>query len=210
MGSILILCLVACDNNRAQPGKMTTQEHMAAEKKTLQNIHAAYTNEISAKARYEAYSKKAEQEGLHYIALLYNAASVSEGIHAINHKAVMTDAGENVSFVKPAFTVKTTRENLNSDIERETHEANDIYPEFLKTAEKAGNLVALLSLTYAMNSEKKQKFFFEQALGDINSNTLNSLPHTYFVCPVDGNIYTMPPKHCDFSLTEQNKFIKFN
>jgi rubrerythrin len=58
-----------------------------------------------------------------------------------------------------------------------------------------------------MKTELKHKFFFEQALGDINSNMLNSLPAKYFVCPACGNTYTAAPKHCDFSLTDREKFI---
>lgn len=60
-----------------------------------------------------------------------------------------------------------------------------------------------------MRTEQKHKFFFEQALGDINSNTLNSLPSKYFVCPSCGNTYTDAPKHCDFSLTDREQFIVF-
>lgn len=60
-----------------------------------------------------------------------------------------------------------------------------------------------------MKTELKHKFFFEQTLGDINSNSLNSLPSKYFVCPVCGNTYTAVPKHCDFSLAGREKFIVF-
>lgn len=61
-----------------------------------------------------------------------------------------------------------------------------------------------------MKTELKHKFFFEQDLGDINTNTLNSLPSKYFVCPTCGNTYAnTAPKHCDFSLTERDKFIIF-
>ena len=112
--------------------------------------------------------------------------------------------------MKPIYTVKTTKENLHDDIEGEDHEAKIIYPDFIKTAEAASNEPALLSLSYAMKTERKHKTFFEQALGDINSNTLGSLPARYFVCPVCGNTYTTAPNHCDFSLTSKDKFIKFN
>jgi rubrerythrin len=86
-------------------------------------------------------------------------------------------------------------------INGEAYEAKTMYPDFLKTAETADNQIVFLSLTYAMKTEIKHKFFFEQALGDINR--LNSLPSKYFVCPVCGNIYTNAPKHCDLSLTER-------
>jgi rubrerythrin len=122
---------------------------------------------------------------------------------------VIEDAGAKVPEIKPDFVVKTTKENLRDDIEGEAEEAKTMYPAFLKTATEADNQIAVLSLTYAMNTEKKHKFFYEQALGDISSNTLNSLPYAYFVCPYCGNTYATAPRHCAFCLTEGSKFIKF-
>ena len=182
---------------------------MEAGTKTIENMQAAYKGEITATARYEAFSKKAEEDGYHHIAILYNAVSAAENIHARNHKTVIEDAGETVAVIIPEYAVKTTKENLNDDIKGEAYEANTMYPDFIKTAETADNQLAVLSLTYAMKTEQKHKFFFEQALGDISSNTLNSLPSKYFVCPVCGNTYTQAPKHCDLSFTEREKFIVF-
>jgi rubrerythrin len=182
---------------------------MEAADKTIQNMQSAYKGEKTATAKYEAFSKKAEAEGFHNIALLYNAVSAAENIHAANHKVVIEDAGGTVPNFIPEFKLKTTKENLNDDINGEAYEAKTMYPDFLKTAEIADNQIAYLSLTYAMKTEQKHKFLFEQALGDINSNTLNSLPTNYFVCPVCGNTYSNAPKHCDFSLTEREKFITF-
>jgi rubrerythrin len=200
--------LASCDSKKAET-KTTTQQHLAAETKTIENMQAAYKGEKTATAKYEAFSKKAEEEGYHNVALLYNAVSAAENIHAINHKAVIEDAGANVPTIIPEYKVKTTKNNLYDDINGEAYEAKIMYPDFLKTAETAGNQIAFLSLTYAMKTELKHKFFFEQALGDINSNTLNSLPSKYFVCPACGNTYTNAPKHCDFSLTDREKFIVF-
>ena len=200
--------LVSCDNKKAVV-KTTTKEHMDAGTKTVENMQSAYKGEKTATAKYEACSKKADEEGYHKVALLYNAVSAAENIHAINHKAVIEDAGATVAIITPEYIVKTTKENLYDDINGEAYEAKTMYPDFLKTAEIADNQIAFLSLTYAMKTELKHKFFFEQALGDINSNTLNSLPSMYFVCPACGNTYTTAPKHCDFSLTKREEFIVF-
>ena len=208
----LMLCCMAslsCENQKPV-STSTTKQHMDDEAKTIENMQSAYKGEKTATAKYEAFSKRAEEDGYHNIALLYNAVSAAENIHAINHKSVIEDAGSSVPIIQPEYTVKSTKENLSDDINGEAYEAKTIYPDFLKTAEAAGNQIAFLSLTYAMKTEQKHKVFFEQALGDINSNTLNSLPSTYFVCPACGNTYTAAPKHCDFSLTEREKFIKFN
>ncbi len=209
LASTFAFAINACDTKKAET-QQTTQAHMNASTKTIENMQSAYKGEMTATAKYEAFSKKAEAEGYHNIALLYNAASAAENIHAINHKAVIEDAGATVPVITPEYKVKTTKENLYDDINGEAHEAKTMYPAFLKTAEAAENQLALLSLTYAIKTELKHKFFFEQALGDINSNTLNSLPSKYFVCPACGNTYaTTAPKHCDFSLTDKDKFITF-
>ncbi len=203
------LILTSCENKNAEV-TTTTKEQMDAGTKTIENMQAAYKGEKTATAKYAAFSKKAEEEGYHNIALLYNAVSAAENIHAINHKAVIEDAGATVPIITPEYKVKTTKENLHDDAEGEALESKTMYPNFLKTAEAACNQIAFLSLTYAMKTELKHKIFFEQALGDINSNTLNSLPTNYFVCPACGNTYaTSPPKHCDFSLTDREKFIVF-
>jgi rubrerythrin len=201
--------LNSCNNAAQGPTASTPSQQEIAKAKTVENMKAAWQGEKTATAKYEACSVKAEQESLHYVALLYSALSAAENIHAMNHKAVIEDAGGTVTEVKPSFTVKTTKENLHDDIDREAYEAKNKYPDFLKTAELADNEPALLSLNYAMKTERKHKTFFEIALGDINSNTLGSLPVRYFVCPACGNTYIVLPKHCDFSLTEGNTFIKF-
>lgn len=200
--------LASCDNKKSEI-VITTQQRKDAAIKAIKNMQSAYIGEKIATARYEAFSKKAQEEGYHNISLLYNAVSAAENIHSINHKVVIEDAGATVPVITPKYIVKTTKENLHDDIDEEGKGAKSIYPDYLKTAETADNQIAFLSLSYAMKTELKHKFYFEQALGDINSNTLNSLPSKYFVCPACGNIYTTPPKHCDFSLTERESFIIF-
>ncbi len=208
VATIGCLIISSCDYKNTEV-EATTKQHIDAGTKTIENMQAAYKGEKTATAKYEAFSKKAEDEGYHNIAILYNAVSAAENIHAINHKAVLEDAGATVPIITPDYKVKTTKENLSDDINGEAYEAKTMYPDFLKTAETANNQIAFLSLTYAMKTELKHKIFFEQALGDINSNTLNSLPSKYSVCPACGNTYTTAPRHCDFSLTDRDKFIIF-
>lgn len=204
------LTITSCgNNNKTVEAKTSTKELMVAGNKTIDNMQSAYKGEMTASAKYEAFSTKAEEEGYHHIALLYQAVSAAENIHATNHKAVIEDAGATVPIITPEFKIKTTKENLFGDINDEAYEAKTMYPNFLKIAEIAGNQIAYLSLTYAMKTEVKHKLFFEQALSHINNNTLKSLPTRYFVCPDCGNTYTTAPKHCDFSLTPREKFIVF-
>lgn len=180
-----------------------------ANRKTIENMQAAFKGETIASAKYAAYSTKAEQEGFHQIALLFKAASVSENIHANNHKAVLDESGIGVPAITPEFIVKTTKENLLDAIAGETYEATTMYPEFLTEANAAGNQLAMMSLNYAYKTEKKHRVFYEAALTALQNNTTTTLSTVFFVCPTCGNTYeTKTPGRCGISMTAGEKFIK--
>lgn len=177
--------------------------------KNTENMQAAFKGETTASAKYAAYSKKAEQEGYHQIALLFKAASIAENIHAKNHKAVLQESGITVPVINPDFTVKTTKENLQDAISGETYEVTTMYPDFLTTANAAGNQLAMISLNYAYKTEKKHKIFYEAALTALQNNTVKALPTVFYVCPTCGNTYeTTAPVRCGISMTGGEKFLK--
>lgn len=175
----------------------------------LENMEAAYKGESNASAKYAAYSKKAEDEGYHEIALLFKAASASEKIHANNHKAVLAEDGIIAAVITPDFTVKSTKENLKDAISGETYEITTMYPEFIANANTAGNQFSLISLNYAYKTEQKHKPLYENALAALEANNTKSLPVVYFICPTCGNTYdASSPGRCGISMTSSEKFIK--
>lgn len=175
----------------------------------FQNMQDAFKGESTASAKYAAYSKKAEEEGYHEIAMLFMAASKSEKIHANNHKAVLGESGQKVPEIKPEFTVKSTKENLNDAITGEGYEVKTMYPEFLTNANTVGNQLSMVSLNYAYKTEQKHKVFYEKALAALEAKTVKSLPSVYYLCPVCGNTYDVtPPSRCGISMTGSEKFIK--
>lgn len=177
----------------------------------MQNMQDAFKGETTASAKYKAYSKKAEAEGYHEIALLFKAASTSENIHAKNHQAVLEAAGQEVAAITPEFTVRSTAENLKDAIAGESYEISTMYPEFLKNAQTAGNQLSLLSLNYAYKTEQKHKPLYEKALAALQNKTVNSLPTVYYVCSTCGNTYdATAPKRCGISMTSSERFIKIN
>lgn len=176
---------------------------------TITNLQAAFKGETTASAKYAAYSKKAEEEGLHEIAMLYHAASVAENIHANNHKAVLEEAGQTVPEIIPEFTVKTTKENLRDAIEGESYESNKMYPEFMVTAKAANNDLAGISLNYAYRTELKHLEMYKGALAALENDNVKSLPTVYYICPTCGNTYqTTMPKRCGISMTSKEKFME--
>jgi rubrerythrin len=121
---------------------------------------------------------------------------------------VLDDSGVKVPAITPEFTVKSTKENLEDAIKGESYEAATMYPEFLKDANASGNQLAMISLNYAFETEKKHKVMYEKALAALGNNTVKSVPSTYYVCPTCGNTYdTTPAKRCGISMTSSEKFI---
>ena len=180
--------------------------------KLIKNLKDAFTGETTASAKYEAYCKKAKEEGYELIAKLFEAASKSESIHARNHKKVIEKLGEKVPDVKPEYTVKTTRENILNAIEGEAYEITTMYPEFIKLAESLGEYGAGATQTfiYAMETEVKHKQYYEEALKTLDAKTADKLYSNYWICPICGNTVTDEKDilKCEICENEKVKWTK--
>lgn len=206
--------------NEAEPARLVANEGEeeapladATEARTLviNNLQTAFAGETTASAKYAAYAKKAEAEGHRQAALLFKAVSVSENIHANNHRAALEEMGVSADEVKPEFTVKTTKENLQDAIAGESYEISTMYPEFLANAAQANMQMALLSLNYAYKTEQKHKPLYEQALEALQNSREDELASIFFVCPTCGNTYeSAAPKRCGISMTSGERFIEIN
>ena len=176
--------------------------------KTVDNLKSAIIGETTASAKYLAYSKKAKEEGLNKIALLFEAASKSEGIHANNHRSVLEQIGITMEQVNPKYDVKTTKENLQDAINGESYEVATMYPDFIKTATNNNVNLAVISFNYAYQTEKKHKELYKDALDKLNNKKADTLPSNYFVCSTCGNTYAgEAPNRCGISMTPKDRFI---
>jgi len=155
----------------------------------VKDLKDAFTGETTASAKYAAYSQKAREEGFENIAKLFEATSKSESIHAKNHKTVLEKLGEKAPEVKPEFTVKTTKENLEDAIKGETYEATTMYPGFKKLSDSMGDYGkdASKSFDFAMRTEAKHKVYYDESLKAIDSKTTDKLASVYWICPICGN-----------------------
>lgn len=218
--SILTACNTGNGNNsknaklQTPTAKVSDEKQMApeeAKEKTMSDLQEAFKGETTASAKYAAYSKKAEEEGLHNIALLFKAVSTAEKMHANNHKSVMTEYGVAIPEFTPEFTVKSTAENLQDAIDGESYEIATMYPEFLKDAGNSKSQLAQISFNYAVEVEKKHKVMYTNALAALNNNSVQELPKAYYICPTCGNTYDQtPPERCGISMTSSERFIKIN
>lgn len=180
--------------------------------KTIEALKAAYNGESTASAKYAKFAEKAREEGYDTIAIMFEATSRAETIHAENHKKVLEKLGETVEApVIGEFNVLTTAENLQDAIKGESYEMTTMYPGFIVSAEEEKVADAKKSFTWAMDTEKKHNNFYQNALTAINAGGENTLSAMWYVCPVCGNTYesATAAEKCDFCMTTKDKFIGF-
>ncbi len=175
---------------------------------TIDNLKAAFTGETTAGAKYAAYAKKAKEEGYLKVALLFEAASRSEAIHAGNHRAVLEQLAETAPEVNPKFEVKSTLENLQDALAGETYEVATMYPQFLQNASASKSNLAGISFNYAYQTEQNHKLMYAAALDAMKKGTESSLPGKYVVCGTCGNTYAnAAPKRCEICMSPQERYI---
>lgn len=178
--------------------------------KTIANLKEGIKGETTASAKYAAFAQKAREEGNDTIAVLFDAASKAEAIHAANHTKVLEKLGEKMEDFTPEFEVKTTAENLQAAIEGESYEETTMYPNFIKDAEAEKASDAVKSFTWATDTEKKHEAFYKNALAALQIGNESTLPLGYEVCPVCGNTYEQGnvDEKCAFCATPRDKFEK--
>jgi rubrerythrin len=184
---------------------------LAGNDKTIANLKEAYKGESTASARYAAFAMQAKKENLPQIALLFEAISKAEAIHASNHKTVMEKIGLKVDVTKPDFIVKSTRENLEEAIKGETYDITTMYPGFISLSKAEGFISATKSFSWSFDTEKKHVVMCSNALEALKTKKVASLPSLYWVCPKCGNTFDVakPEKSCPFCSTSSSKYQKF-
>ena len=162
------------------------------QQETLKNLMEAFAGESQANRKYLSYAKKAEADGKVNAAKLFKAASDAETIHALKHFEV-------------AGKIGSTVDNLKDAVAGETHESEEMYPDFVKTAEAEGNTAAVRSFKYAMEAEAVHAKLYQEALEDLD----NTEEVFYYLCPVCGNIEKSVPDNCSICFTKGSMFIKY-
>jgi len=163
-----------------------------SDKKTPENLMAAFAGESQANRKYLAYSRKAEAEGKINAAKLFKAASDAETLHALKEFEV-------------AGKIKSTKENLADAMAGETYEYKEMYPDFLAAAKEEDQKAAAAIFTFAMKAEEVHARLYQEALDAIDQTE----EVFYYLCPVCGNIEKFVPEKCSICGVSGDKFIKY-
>ena len=119
-------------------------------KMTESNLQAAFSGESQAHMRYLIFADKAETDGHANVARLFKAIAFAEQVHATNH-------------FKTLDGIDTTAGNLQTAINGETYEVEDMYPAFRAVAELQGEKGAVRSASWALEAEKVHAELYSQA-----------------------------------------------
>ena len=168
------------------------EEKSMNENKILDNVMEAFAGESQANRKYLAYAKKAEKEGKLNAAKLFRAAADAETLHALK-------------LFEVAGKIGSTADNLKDGIAGETYEYKEMYPEFVKEAEAAGNKAALMAFNFAMKAEEVHAKLYKEALENLDQTE----EVFYYLCPVCGNIDKFVPEKCSICGVPGGKFIKY-
>jgi len=150
--------------------------------KTRQNLRTAFAEEAKAHRRLLAFARKADEEDLPSIARLFRAVAFAEGVHA---DASLRLLGEAV--------VRTTEENLEASLARETGAAHDAYSLFIRDAEQEGDRRAARVFSMTRDAESSHASAYKRALECMVSES----ECRYWVCQVCGYVSAAePPESC--------------
>ena len=173
---------------------------------TLENLQAAFNGESNAHAKYQAYAKKATEEGFLKVAELFRAAASAEEIHFKNHAEVIKGMGGTPKAVIKIPAINSTKENLADAIKGETYEQTVMYPSFLEQAKKEKNDSAIQTFNYAKTAEGEHAKLYQIALSNLNDWKVAGAG--FFVCPVCGFTVDGKPTFddCPVCATPKNDF----
>lgn len=172
---------------------------------TLANLQTAYNGKSNAKARYEAFAARADEEGYRSVAALFRAAAKSEGVHAAKQAAAITKLGAEPKAVIEKPEVLSTRENLEAALKGEGAEATQMSPAFFKQAELDKNEGAVRAFKGAMAAEEGHTELYQKALNNLDN--WKAAGKEFIVCQICG--YTsmdMGLKKCPVCASPRSKF----
>ncbi|HDQ44354.1 MAG TPA: rubrerythrin family protein [bacterium] len=165
-------------------------------KMTETNLKDAFSGESQAHMKYLIFAMKAEDEGKPNIARLFRAISYAEQVHAANHLRILDGVG-------------STAENLQTAIDGENFEVDEMYPAYDAVARLQEEKGAIRSIHYAIEAEKIHAAMYGEARQSVEKGTDLNLGKVQ-ICPVCG--YTIEgeaPDNCPVCGVTKEKFVIF-
>ena len=163
---------------------------------TEKALSEAFAGESMAHMKYLIFAEVADKEGYPNIARLFKATAFAEFAHAKNH-------ARNLGYIKQ------TDGNLETGIDGETFEVDEMYPAHLSTAVLQKEKSAEIAINYALAAEKIHAAFYKQAKENVQKGEDMKIDEIN-ICSVCGYTHVgAPPEKCPVCNAPKNKFRKF-
>ncbi|HYM59435.1 MAG TPA: rubrerythrin family protein [Thermoanaerobaculia bacterium] len=182
---ILITLLIA-----ATVLTVTVVRTHAAEQATFPGVRHALEDAVSGErqaiARYEAFEKKATEEGYLGVASLFRAQVIAEKAHLARFTSVLEKRGITVpGGTASAPLVGTTRDNLRAAAAAEIKERDDTYRSAIDAAKMAGDTEIAKVFDQTRDAETEHA-----NLSNTVANRLDKYREakTFFVCQICGYV----------------------
>jgi rubrerythrin len=163
---------------------------------TKEFLETAFAGESMAHMKYLIFAERAEKDGQPNLSRLFRAIAYAEQVHATNH-------------YRELGKIQNAAENLQSCIDGETFEVDEMYPVYHLAAEFQGEAGAVRSTHYALEAEKIHAVMYKDAKKTVAAGGDLSLD-TVYICPICG--YTVegePPEFCPVCGAKREMFKSF-
>jgi len=163
---------------------------------TKEFLEAAFAGESMAHMKYLIFAERAEKDGLSNLARLFRAIAYAEQVHATNH-------------YRELGKIYDAAGNLQSCIDGENFEVEEMYPVYHHAAEFQGEAGAVRSTHYALEAERIHEAMYKDAKATVADGSDLSLG-TVHICPVCGyTVEGQPPEFCPVCGAKRDKFKAF-
>jgi rubrerythrin len=163
---------------------------------TKEFLETAFAGESQAHMRYLIFAEKAEGDGQPNLARLFRAIAYAEQVHATNH-------------FRELGNIKDAPGNLQTCIDGETFEVDEMYPVYQNAADFQKEPGAVRSTHYALEAEKIHAVMYADAQvvvnrgGDIEIGSVS-------ICPICGHtVEGDVPEFCPICGAKGETFREF-
>lgn len=165
-------------------------------KMTEKSLNEAFAGESMAHMKYLIFSEVAEREGYSNVARLFKAIAYAEYVHAKNHAKNLT-------------MIKETADNLQSAIDGETFEVEEMYPAYDAIAKLQDEKNAQTGIKYALEAEKIHAELYQKAKQAVQRGKDVDIGDIY-ICPICGYTHVgSEPDKCPICGAPGKEFKKF-
>jgi rubrerythrin len=167
---------------------------------TEQFLWAAFSGESQAHMKYAAFADEAHGAGLENIAKLFRAISYAERVHATNH-------------LKALGGLVGTGDNLQTAIDGENYEVDEMYPAYDAVARLQGEKDAEKSFHFAIEAEKIHAAMYADAKAEADRGKDWEIGDVY-ICPNCGYTHIVSadnplPDYCPVCAWKKETFKGF-